>query len=102
MNENPYTDKDQPRLSKQRADIRDLMIDGEFRTLREIAEITGYPEASISAVLRALTEPENGGYVKNRIHKGEGKGTWYYQILENGFLFSTRSKSAGELIKTTR
>jgi hypothetical protein len=93
MNENPYTNKDVPRLNLQRERIRVLMLDGQFRTLKEISAATGDPEASVSAQLRHLTKKQYGGYTKNRIHK-DGTGTWYYQILETGFLFSTKSISA--------
>jgi len=90
MNENPFTEKDKPRLNTQREDVRRLMLDGEFRTLADIEAATGHPQASISARLRDLRRPEYGGYTVNRIHKAEACGTWYYQVIEPGFLFSTK------------
>lgn len=42
--------------------IRDLMIDGKWRTLQEIADRTDYPEPSVSAQLRHLRKPTYGAY----------------------------------------
>lgn len=93
MNENSYGPKDKPRLDSQRANVRELMLDGMFRTLKEIEEATGYPQASISARLRDLRKQRFGSYTVNRIHRGEGAGTWYYQVLEPGFLFPTKTSA---------
>lgn len=72
---------DDNRLSKQEDRIRDLMMDGKWRTLGEIAQETGDPEASISAQLRHLTKDEHGGYIKNKRHRGSaGSGLFEYQI----------------------
>lgn len=70
---------DGERVAKQMDTIRDLMLDGQKRTLKEIAAITGYPEASISAQLRHLRKPDFGSYVvlKDRVHKG---GLHHYWI----------------------
>ena len=43
---------DRERLADQFLRVWDLMIDQKWRTLREIAAVTGDPEASISARLR--------------------------------------------------
>jgi hypothetical protein len=40
------------RLNKQMRRVHDLMADGCFRTLRQISDATGDPEASVSARLR--------------------------------------------------
>ena len=57
-------------------------------TLDELAKLTHYPPASISAQLRLLRKPEQGGYVvhkrqraMSKVLRGEDFGTvWEYQI----------------------
>ena len=45
-------DRDRDRLGAQLLRVLDLMEDGQWRTLKQISEITEDPEASISARLR--------------------------------------------------
>lgn len=71
-------ERDQKRLSVQHERIRDLMIDGAWRTLGEIARITGDPEASISAQLRHLRKEEFGAFVVNKRHVSGG--LYEYQV----------------------
>ena len=73
------TEADTVRLGKQIRDIRDLMLDGKARTLRQIADVTGYPEASVSAQLRHLRKPRFGRFIVDRERAGDG-GTWLYQV----------------------
>ncbi len=61
--------------------------DGEFEpsgwmTLRELAELTGYGEASISAQLRHLRKAQFGGYLVAKRRRGPAKsdGIWEYRI----------------------
>jgi hypothetical protein len=62
-------------------------------TLEELAKLTHYPPASISAQLRHLRKPQNGGFVVKKrprtscvILRGEDFGTvWEYQ-LKRGIL----------------
>src|SRR4029077_9101200 len=57
-------------------------------TLDELAKLTHYPPASISAQLRHLRKPEYGGYAvekrpraAGRVLRGEDFGTvWEYQL----------------------
>jgi hypothetical protein len=57
-------------------------------TLDELAKLTHYPPASISAQLRHLRKPENGGFVVDKqprelgaLLRGEDFGTvWEYQL----------------------
>lgn len=58
--------RDKARLTGQLARVRDCMTDGKWRSLAEIAEITGDPEASVSARLRDLRRPANGFYTVKR------------------------------------
>jgi len=58
------------------------MRDGEWRTLGEISEATGHPEASVSARLRDFRKPRFGGHTVNRRRgKWVGGSWWEYQLL---------------------
>ncbi len=83
---------DSARLRTQLAVIRDVMLSAAGRdpetsgwyTLRELAQLTGYGEASISAQLRHLRKPQFGGYVvAKRRRRGEGlrAGVWEYRVV---------------------
>lgn len=61
------TREDQKRLSRQHIAIRELMLDGVWRTVEDISKLTQEPNlCSISAQLRHLRKPEYGGYVVSR------------------------------------
>ena len=75
-------DRDHDRLGRQLRDVRDLMSDGEWRTLMDIEYRLGYPEASISARLRDLRKPRFGGYTVERRYAGGG--LWKYRLTANG------------------
>lgn len=69
----------------QREVIRDVMLlaekCGAWLTLREIAALTRYGEASISAQLRHLRKPLCGGYAVEKQRRGDpGDGVWEYQL----------------------
>lgn len=64
--------RDHARLSSQFLAVRDLMLDGKPRTLREIAAVVGAPEASVSARLRDMRKARFGGYEVERHYSGEG------------------------------
>lgn len=68
--------RDNSRLSAQLNRIKNLMFDGKSRTLREIAEITGDPEASISAQLRHLRKERFGAHTVNKKYLGSGLYTY--------------------------
>lgn len=70
---------DKERLENQMLVIRDVMADGQWRTLQEIARITGYSEASISAQLRHLRKERFGGHTVNKRHVENG--LWEYQLV---------------------
>lgn len=66
---------DARRLRTQREVVRDVMLaaadSDTWLTLDELRALTRYCEASISAQLRHLRKPENGGYeVEKRIREG--------------------------------
>jgi hypothetical protein len=75
----------------QRAVLRDVMLSagacGAWLTLHELAGLTHYGEASISAQLRHLRKPQNGGFVvEKRLRVGQVvRGTeigsvWEYRL----------------------
>lgn len=70
--------QDHARLEDQHARIKALMADGEWRTLRTIATLTGYPEASISAQLRHLRKPRFGAHTVEK--KRVTGGLWAYRV----------------------
>ena len=61
------------RLARQLSAVRDLVSDGKWRTLHEIADVVGAPEASVSARLRDLRKPKFGGWTVERRRRGEAK-----------------------------
>lgn len=63
---------DEQRLVGQMKRVYDCMKDGQWRTLKQIAEITSAPEASVSAQLRNLRKPRFGGHVVERQNLGGG------------------------------
>ena len=89
---------DARRLRSQREIIRDVMLSAAdcetWLTLGELRALTHYGEASISAQLRHLRKPENGGYEVVKRHRegasperpgtdGRGECLWEYR-LERG------------------
>jgi hypothetical protein len=76
--------RDDVRLTGQLRRIWDLMADGEWRTLGEIAGATGDPEASISAQLRHLRKPRFGGHLVSKVYLGFG--LYSYRVVANGSL----------------
>src|SRR5688572_12420258 len=78
--------RDQSRLERQIDRIFNVMKDGVWRSVDEIAELTkdettgfAYKATSISAQLRNLKKPENGSHTLNRRH--EGNGFYRFQII---------------------
>jgi hypothetical protein len=78
-------------LRTQREVLRDVMLSaracGAWFTLHELAGLTHYGEASISAQLRHLRKPQNGGFVvekrlrENQVVRGTEIGSlWEYQL----------------------
>lgn len=77
---------------RQRDVLCDVMLSASqcqtWLTLEELAKLTDYPPASISAQLRHLCKPEFGGYevqkrqrVSGRMLRGEDFGiVWEYQL----------------------
>ena len=75
---------DNIRLTGQLRNIFQLMRDSQWRTLREIEEVTGYGQASISAQLRNLKKERWGFNGLERQARGErSRGLWEYKLIVN-------------------
>lgn len=72
-------ERDDVRLGPQLERVYSVMKDGLPRTLRQIANATGDPEASISAQLRHLKKERFGSH---RVEKeNKGGGLYEYKLL---------------------
>lgn len=75
---------DGQRLKGQLARVLDVMKDGEWRTLRQIADATGDPEASVSARLRDFRKQPFGGHELDSERLApigiRTRGTWRYRL----------------------
>lgn len=72
---------DQARLSSLLDNVRNLMLDGRWRTLSAINRIVGGTEASVSARLRDLRKERFGAYMVERRREGEAKrGIFSYRV----------------------
>ena len=78
---------DHDRLSTQLDRTRGLMLDGRWRTLRQIANLVGGTEASVSARLRDLRKAKFGGLCVER-RRIDG-GLFEYRVLRKGGACST-------------
>lgn len=71
--------RDRIRLNRQASAVYDLMVDGAWRSLGMIADMTGEPQASISARLRDFRKKRFGSHVVDRKHLAGG--VWLYRVL---------------------
>ncbi len=80
-----YNEKmDRKRLTTQIRKLINLMIDGSWRTLREISKAINAPEASVSAGLRMLRRKSMGAHTVDKKRRGEPRqGLWEYQLTWN-------------------
>jgi len=77
------TENDHIRLSNQHDRIKNLMLDGEWRTLQEIADLTHDPVSSVSAQLRHLRKIRFGSYnVERQPRKNRNNGLFEYRLLK--------------------
>jgi predicted transcriptional regulator len=74
---------DGKRLSTQLQAVKTLMVDGLWRSLKQISREVGAPESSISARLRDLRKPRFGGYVVDRNRVSENGGTYIYRVAND-------------------
>ena len=77
-----YKDKrDRPRLTGQLKRIWAYMLDGNWYTLRSIAEGVKAPESSVSGQMRNLRKPLFG---RHTIEKEKiGGGLYHYRLVRN-------------------
>ncbi len=98
-------------LRRQRDVLRDVMLSaaqcGAWLTLRELARLTHYGEASISAQLRHLRKPEYGAFVLDKRRREEEEvgriaeqgPLWEYQLRRGRRSKVRRSVLSKRLIK---
>lgn len=100
FNGSDYTpEQDFERLTKQHFIIKTVMSDACWRTLKEIAQLTNYPEASISAQLRHLRKERFGNYIIEKRSRGErSKGLFEYRMAGSNV---DSANTATETIKHT-
>ena len=72
---------DDDRLRRQLGRVFALMLDGRWRSLQEIADVTGDPQTSISAQLRHLRKPRFGGHAVEKKRQAVLGGTWLYRLV---------------------
>ena len=74
-------DRDNPRLKGQMLRVWEVMKDGQWRTLRQIADMTQDPEASISAQLRHFRKDRFGAHQIEREYIDNG--AYKYRLIIN-------------------
>jgi hypothetical protein len=79
-------EQDAERLGRQLDRVRQVMSDGQWRSLKQLAKETGSPEASVSARLRDLRKDKHGGLLVTSRRKAEDEGTWEYCLGTNSNL----------------
>jgi hypothetical protein len=73
---------DDMRLTGQIQRVFNLMRDGQWRTLMEIADATSDPQSSISAQLRHLRKVRFGSHTVNKRSRGQREhGLFEYQLI---------------------
>ena len=71
--------KDGKRLARQLESVKALLLDGQWRTLSQISEATGAPEASASARIRDCANKL--GMKKERRRVPGGNGLHEYRLV---------------------
>lgn len=75
---------DNERLLSHFESCFNLMVDSNWRTLKEISEIIKAPEATVSAMLRSFRRPKFGSHIVNRRPRGDrSNGLYEYQLIPN-------------------
>lgn len=73
--------RDGERIARQRARVEAVMANGDWHTLRALAEATGAPEASVSARIRDLRKPVYGANTVQRRRVPDSNGLHEYRLL---------------------
>ena len=71
---------DKGRLKNQILKVYNVMCEGRWVTLREIADVTGAPESSVSAQLRHLRKKRFGSHKIDKRRKSGLSGLWEYKL----------------------
>jgi hypothetical protein len=69
------------RLNRQAYDVWRVMVTGQWYSLSALSEITGHPEASVSARLRDFRKKRFGHHTVE--HMRVSGGFWLYRLLPN-------------------
>jgi hypothetical protein len=73
--------RDDVRLTGQLLRIWNVVSDGLWHTLDQISEVTGDPQASVSAQLRHLRKERFGAHEVEKVHMGNG--LFRYRVIAN-------------------
>ncbi len=73
-------EQDGPRLNTQRQAVFTVMLDHQWHTLAELAELTNASEASVSARLRDLRKAQFGSHTIERRRVPGGNGLHEYRL----------------------
>jgi len=93
-------ERDDVRLTGQCRRIFDLMRDGKWRTLAEIAYLTVEPPASVSAQLRHMRKRRFGSHAVHKRYLGDGLYTYQLEVNPDGRLpWERRVSHAAESIR---
>ena len=65
-------ERDSERLSNQLSRIFNVVKDGNWRSLKDIANLANAPQASVSAQLRHLRKPRFGSYTVEKKYVTDG------------------------------
>ena len=88
--------RDGGRLSAQYDRVFALMKDGCERSLQQISEATGDPEASISARLRDMRKPRFGGHSVSKRYLGNGNYNYCLVVNNSPVVELTPSEESEE------
>jgi DNA-binding Lrp family transcriptional regulator len=71
-------------MNTQLENVQTLMLDGQWRTLSEIANSVKASTASVSARLRDLRKKQFGGYNVIRLRKDDSTRQYLYKVIPMG------------------
>lgn len=73
------------KLAGQILRVYEQLASGQWLTLPELHERTGDSVSSISAQIRHLRKPENGGYIIRKRRRGRvASGLFEYRLFQSG------------------
>ena len=92
---------DRVRLTNQHQKVKNLMLDGQWRTIERVAALVDAPASSVSAQIRNMRKKQFGGYVVNRRVSGDrSRGLYEYQVAgESSAMGRVVSEYFNEVLK---